>query len=197
LRAVLAFVLLAAGASRRSDAQVAVHVAAGARYSGTLVHDSIVTAIDVRPDVAPVIGMSVTLPEHRGWAGGVVLDVGWSDLRRHEGGASGDLGGLTTFSFAVALRRSLWAGLGARVTAGGLAYMPERESGVFRGGAGELFPLLGAAVDWAPAAGHRWSVELRADAHRFLTRALRDAGFTEHRLVPRLSLAVRANVTGL
>ncbi len=190
---VLALTAPCAGAG----AQVAVHVSAGARYSGTLVHDSIVTAIAVRPDLAPVIGMSVRLPEHRGWAGGVMLDVGWSSLRRHEGGASVDLGGLTTFSFAVALRRSLWAGFGARVTAGGLAYMPARESGLFRGGAGELFPLLGAAVDWAPAAGRRWSVELRADAHRFLTRALRDAGFTEHRLVPRLSLAVRANVTGL
>jgi hypothetical protein len=41
------------------------------------------------------------------------------------------------------------------------------------------------------------TVEARADAHRFLTRALRDAGFTEYRLVPRLSLAVRADLAAL
>lgn len=181
----------------RVTAQVAVHVSAGARYSATLVHDSIVTPLDVRPGIGPAFAVAVALPEHRGWSGQAMLDFSWSGLKRHDaGGTSEDLGGLGALSFSVGLRRSLAAGLGARATVGGLRYLPARESGVFRAGAGGLFPLLGVAIDYAP--GFRGlSLELRADAHRFLTQALRDAGFSEHRLVPRFTLALRTSLSSL
>lgn len=176
-------------------AQVAVHVAAGARYSGTLVHDSIVTGLDLRPTIAPALGVTMALPEHRGWSGDVALDVSWSALRLHAAdGSSADLGGLTTFAFAVGLRRALVPGWGARLSVGGLRYLPVREAGIFRGGAAELYPLVSVGVDYAPPLGDGLTLELRADAHRFLTPALRDAGFTERRLVPRVTVSARYDV---
>lgn len=181
-----------------ASAQVALHVGLGARGSGTLVHDSIVTGLQLRPAVAPAFGVTMALAAPGGWTGDVALDVSWSALRLHASdGAQTDLGGLTTFTFAAGLRRALAPGLGARFTVGGVRYLPAREEGVFRGGANELFPLAGLGVDYAPPFGRGVSLELRADVHRFLTRALRDAGFTEHRLVPRVTLAARVDVARL
>lgn len=197
MRAAAIGAILALSPFARAAAQLALHLSVGARYNSSLVHDSIVTTLDVRPNVAPAFAVAITLPEHRGWAGEALLDVSWSGLRRHDGGGQKeDLGGLCALSFAVGLRRTLVPGLGARALVGGLRYLPARESGVFRAGA-ELMPLLGAGVDYTPPFAPGLSIELRADAHRFLTRALSDAGFTEHRLVPRVSLALRADVTRL
>ena len=174
--------------------QVGLHVSAGARYSATLVHDSIVSGFDVRPGIAPVLAVSAVLPGHRGWSGEATLDVSWSTLSRHENGTTTSLGGLGAVSFAVGLRRQIIAALGARVTAGGLKYLPANESGVFRGGAGEVYPVLGVAVDYRLPFGPGLTLDARADAHQFSTRALRDAGFVERRMVPRVTLAVRADL---
>ena len=194
--AVFALGLSTAWAAK-APAQVAVHLAAGARYSGTLVHDSIVTPFDVRPSIGPTVAVSVGLPPHRGWSGEAVIDMSWSTLTRHDAdGSSQSLGGLSAFSFGVALRRQLPAGLGVRITAGGLKYLPEAESGVFREGA-DLFPVLGLGVDYGPLFAPWLTVEARADAHQFITGALRDAGFTERRLVPRIALLLRAELSQL
>jgi hypothetical protein len=106
------------------------------------------------------------------------------------------LGGLSQLSFGVALRRQLPWGLGARVTAGGLLYLPDEETGVFRSGS-EVFPLLGLGVDYGPLFARWITIEARADAHTFITQALREAGFTERRLVPRFALVLRANLAEL
>ena len=195
MKAAALLVVLASSAPLRAYAQVALHVSAGARYSGTLVHDSIVTPLDLRPGVGPAFAVTVELPPHRGWSGAAALDISTSSLRRHDAdGSTASLGGLTALSFSVALRRQLAPGLGARATAGGLKYLPARQSGVFRGGASEVFPLLGLGVDYRLPFGRGLTLDARVDAHRFLTQALRDAGFTEHRLVPRVTLVVRADL---
>ena len=180
-----------------APAQVSVHVSAGARYSGTLVHDSIVTPFDVKPSIGPTFAVTVGLPPHRGWSGEALIDLSWSTLTRHDAdGSTQSLYGLGALSFGVALRRQLPAGLGVRITAGGLKYLPEEESGVFREGA-DLFPLLGLGVDYGPLFAPWITVEARADAHQFITGALREAGFTEHRLVPRIALLLRAELSQL
>lgn len=189
---------LVLGLARHAAAQVAVHVGVGARYTGTLVHDSVVTPLDVRPALAPTFALSVALAPHGGWSGEAMLDVSWSTLRRHDaGGTSTSLGGLGAVAFAVGLRRQLPAGVGARVIVGGLKYLPAEESGIFRAGAGEVYPVLGLGVDYQLPGGRGLTLEARADAHRFLTQALRDVGFTEHRLVPRVTLALRADLARL
>ncbi len=194
---VLIVLACTVAAGPESSAQVAVNVAAGARYSGTLVHDSIVAPFDVRPGIAPALALSVALAPHGGWSGEALLDISWSTLSRHDAdGTTQSLGGLGALSFAVALHRHLPAGFGARVTAGGLAYLPAEEAGVFREGA-EVFPLLGLGVDYGPLFAPWLRIEARADAHTFITRALRDVGFTDRRVVPRIALLLRADLTRL
>ena len=197
MKAAVFGVMWLAASAAPAAAQVAVHVAAGARYSGTLVHDSIVTPFDVRPSIGPAVAVTVGLAPHRGWSGEAVIDMSWSTLTRHDAdGSSQSLGGLSAFSFGVALRRQLPAGLGVRITAGGLKYLPEEESGVFREGA-DVFPLIGLGVDYGPLFAPWLTIEARADAHQFITGALRDAGFTESRLVPRVALLLRAELSQL
>ena len=193
--AVLA--VLAARPPGRVSAQVAVRVSVGARHATTLVHDSIVTPFDVRPALAPAIAIAFELPQHRGWAPGVMLDGSWSELRRHDAGGAADLGSLTTFAFTVALRRSLAAGLSATARVGGLQYLPGRETGVFQGGAGTPFPVAGLDLRYASPAVRRFAVELRYDMHRFITSALKESGFTSGRPVHRLAFALTADISSL
>lgn len=201
MRAVGLLAVLTATAVQLSG-QVAVHFSAGARYSGALVSDAIVTPFDVRPALSPMLGFALQLPAHKGWAAGVAFDISRSQLRRYDTDASTDLGALGALSFMVTLRRELPADLGARVTLGGLHYLPPRQTsefglpeiGIFRGDSEAWRPLIGLTVDWQPppARARGLALELRTDVHRFLTPVLRDEGFTEHRLVPRVTLAVRA-----
>ena len=192
-----------AATSAPLSAQVSVQFSAGARYSGALVHDAIVTDFDVRPALAPVLAFALQLPPHRGWAAGVAFDLSRGQLRRYDADASTrDLGVLGALSFMVTLRRELPADLGARVTLGGVHYLPPRDTnmfgpgeiGIFRGDNEAWRPLIGLAIDWQPppARARGLALELRTDVHRFLTPVLRNEGFTAHRLVPRVTLALRA-----
>jgi len=200
VRALGIAVVLCLGPISQLAGQVAVYFGVGPRYSGTLVHDSIVTAFDVRQAAAPVFTVGIELPPHRGWSAGAALDFSRSRLQRHDAdGSIVDLDGLSALSFTVSLRRELATGLGARLAVGGVRYVPPRDEGIFASGAGSPLPLLGIAVDWAPgvARARALTLEVRADAHRFLTRALQDDGFTEHRLVPRVSGVVRVDLMRL
>lgn len=180
-----------------AGAQIAVRVSFGARHTPTLVHDSIVAPFDVRPALAPALAVAFELPEHRGWAPGVMLDASWSDVRRHDSGSAAELGSLTTFAFTVALRRALGAGLSATARVGGLQYLPGREAGVFRDGPGTPFPVAGLDLRYAPPALPRFAVELRYDLHRFITTALQDSGFEGGRPVHRLAVALAVDVSSL
>src|SRR6266850_6324527 len=76
----------------RLTAQVSFHVAAGVRYTSTLVHDSVVTGFDLRPTLAPALLVSLRDVLRPGWSTDVTLDVAHSALRRHETGGSFDVG---------------------------------------------------------------------------------------------------------
>jgi hypothetical protein len=194
---VLVVLACAVAAGPGLSAQLSVNIAGGARYSATLVHDSIVTPFDVRPGLGSAFAINVGLPPHRGWSGEVLIDVSWTTLWRHDaGGDEHALGSLGALSFSAALRRQLPAGFGIRATVGGLTYLPAEEIGVFREGS-ELFPLLGIGVDYGPLFAPWLTLEARADAHKFITPALENVGFDERRLVPRIALMMRVNLAGL
>jgi hypothetical protein len=182
---------------RHLSAQVSVQLAAGVRYSSTLVHDSIVTPLDLRPALAPTLLLSARHDLNPGWSADVSLDVSPSGLRRHEAGASFDAGAFTAVAFTVALRHDLAPGLSARAGAGGLRYATA-QTGVFRQGSGGLFPLLTVAATYAPTLGARrgLAVEARYDLHQFITPALRSTGFTDPRPVHRIALTLSARVVG-
>ena len=190
---------LMAGQPVRLPAQVSFHLAAGARYSSTLVHDSIVGPVDLRATLAPTLLLTLRGALKPGWTADATLDVSPAGLRRHEsaGGGSFDAGSFTAVAFTVGLRRELAAGLAARAGVGGLRYFAD-ETGVFREGSGGLFPLGTVAATYAPGfgAGRRLEVEARYDIHRFITRAMRTEGFSESRPVHRVAVLVRVGWGG-
>jgi hypothetical protein len=176
------------------DAQVSFHVAAGARYSSTLVHDSVVAPFDLRPGLAPAFLMSVRDELRPGWSADVTLDVAPSGMRRHESSGSFDAGSFTAVAFTVGLRRQFAPGLSAWAGVGGLRYLAD-QTGVFREGSGGIFPLGTLAATYAPpfpfADKHRLEIEARYDVHQFITPALRTEGFTASRPVHRVALLMR------
>ena len=178
----------------RLTAQVSFHVALGARYTSTLVHDSLVTPFDLRPALAPALLVSARDELRPGWSADVTLDVSPSGLRRHESGGSFDAGSFTTFAFTVGLQRQFAPGASARVGVGGLRYLAD-QSGVFREGTGGIFPLGSVAATYAVplpfAQKHQLEVEARYDIHRFITPALRTEGFSTSRPVHRVAVLVR------
>jgi hypothetical protein len=182
-------------APRRMPAQLAVEVAAGARYSTALVHDSIVAPFDVQAALAPVVAVVVTRPlEHR-WAAQLTLDFSTSTVRRHNAGCSTvSLGRVSTAAFIVGLERRLFAGLSARIGVGGLKYFPGETTGIFRSGSGSIAGLGALAISHAlPIGSHfGFAVEARYDVHGFTTPALREEGFTSARPVHRVALTIRA-----
>lgn len=178
----------------RLTAQVSLHLAAGVRYSSTLVHDSVVTPFDLRPALAPALLLSLRDELRPGWSADATLDVSPSRLRRHEGGGSFDAGSFTTFAFTVGLRRHFAAGASARVGVGGLRYLAS-QTGVFREGSGGIFPLGTVAATYALplpfARKHQLEVEARYDIHQFITPALRTEGFGASRPVHRVAVLGR------
>ena len=192
--ATLAFAfwaILAAGPSSRLTAQVSFHVALGARYSSTLVHDSVVTPFDLRPALAPALLLSLRDELRPGWSADATLDVSPSGLRRHEGSGSFDAGSFTALAFTVGLQRHFTAGVSARLGVGGMRYAAS-QTGVFREGSGGIFPLATVATAYAlPLPFAQLEVEARYDVHQFTTPALKTEGFTASRPVHRAAFLVR------
>lgn len=184
--------VLTAGPPGPLSAQVSFHVAAGVRYSSTLVHDSIAVPIDLRPALAPTLLLTVQDELSPGWSADATLDVSPSGLRRYETSGSFDAGSFTAFAFTVGLRRQVAAGLSARIAAGGLTYAAASR-GVFREGTGGLFPVGSIAATYMPRFGarRRLEIEARYDAHGFITPALRTEGFRDSRLVHRVAVLAR------
>lgn len=195
---ILCWVLaLACAAVVRVSAQASVHATLGARYSSTLVHDSIVTPLDVRPDLAPALTGAIDLPLTDPWRLELLADLSTSTLQRHDaGGGTAPITRLWTLGVSVGLRRELNAWLAGRAAVGGLKYLPAASIGLFSAGSGGVMPYGSVALDAAPAvlARRRLAFEAAADVHRFLTPALRNTGFTDARVVYRISVGVRLDL---
>lgn len=191
--------IMAVWPSGRPAAQVSFHVAVGARYSSTLVHDSVVTPFDLRPALAPAFFVSARDELRPAWSADVTLDVAPSGMRRHESSGSFDAGSFTAVAFTVGLRRQFAPGLSARVGVGGLRYLAD-QTGVFREGSGGIFPLGSLAATYAAplpfAQKHQLEVEARYDIHQFITPALRTEGFSASRPVHRVAILVRVGWGG-
>ena len=195
--AVIAAVLVAAHPIRLSAQSL--HVALGAGYSTPLVRDSIVSPIEVRPALGPLIVVTAALPLERGWTAEATVHGGWAALHREEQGAPATaLGTVRTVGAEVSLRRRLaGGGLAGRMGIGALKYFAQR-TGIFRDGTPPPTPLWSAGLRYDPRTGwlHGLAVEARYDMHGLLTPALRGVGFTSSRVVHRAALLVSLRVAG-
>jgi hypothetical protein len=173
--------------------QVTLHASLGARYTSTLVHDSIVDPFDVRPDIAPALGVGADLPLAGPWRLVLLADVSSSPLRRHlRDGTAPTITRLWMVGVGVGLRRQLEPWMHARLAIGALKYLPARSVGLFQAGS-TLTPYGSLTFVLAPplAARHRVALELGGDLHRFLTPVLRNNGFVDPRAVYRVTAGLR------
>ena len=177
--------------------QVSLHASIGARYSTSLVKDSVVVPIDLRPTLAPVVQLGVRDAFPGPWTGDATLDISHAELDLRESGSSVSTGSATNVALTLGLRRSLGHGVAARLGFGGLIYSASAP-GVFNEGNGGLMPLVSLTGAYAPpiAASHGLEVLLQYDLHRFMTPALRSVGFNRPRPVQRIAIAVSARVLG-
>jgi len=176
--------------------QVVIHTAVAARYTSTLVHDSIVAALDVRADIAPSLTAGAELPLTGPWRLDLLVDVSTSPVRRHlADGSSAPITRLWMIEVGIGLRRQLEPWLTGRLAVGALKYLPAASIGLFRDGV-SITPYGALAFDIAPPHGapRGLALELAGDVHRFLTPALRNDGFVDPRLVYRLSAGVRVDL---
>jgi hypothetical protein len=195
--ATLAVALGCAAPTVRLPAQAAIHATVGMRYTSTLVHDSILAALDVRPDLAPVVAGALDLPLNGPWRLELLVDVSTSSVRRHDAdGGTAPITRVWMVGVGVGLRRHLKPWLDGRAAVGGLKYLPTTAVGLFADGGGGVVPFGSLAFDVSPsfAARHRVALEVGGDLHRFLTPTLRHAGFVDSRVVYRLTLGVRAGL---
>lgn len=179
--------------------QASIHATLGVRYTSTLVHDSIVGALDVRPDLAPTFSGAFGLPLRGPWRLELVADVSTSIVRRHDAdGSSAPITRLWTLGASIGLRRQLKPWLEGRAAAGALKYLPTSPVGLFADGGGSVIPFGSMTFDLVPPAvvRHRLAIEVSGDLHRFLTPTLRHAGFVDSRIVYRLTAGVRAGLWG-
>jgi hypothetical protein len=189
--------LLTAGSAIRLPAQTSLHVSLGARYSSTLVHDSIRASLDVRPDIAPALGAALGLALTGPWRLELSTDLSTSPLQLHDAdGTTTRMTRLWVLGMAVGLRKQLNPWLHARGSIGGLKYLTTTAIGMFAAGTGGVMPYGSMTFDFAPPplARHHLAFEAAGDVHRFLTPALRTSGFTEPRFVYRVGLGVRADL---
>lgn len=177
----------------RLSAQVSVHLSAGARYTSTLVHDSIgANRIDAGLGIGPAFTLSVGTPLDERWSVEALLDFSTSGLEPSFGGATTDLGAVGTLAFAVVVRRTIVGPLTGQAGIGVLKYLPSEDQGIFRSGTGAPAALatLGVAYRLPITTRYSLALEARYDAHRFTTPALAEAGF-EPRWVHRVAVAAR------
>lgn len=198
----LAFALVCTAAVRLS-AQASLHVSVGARYTSTLVHDSIVTPltggadlVDVRPDLSPTITGVVGFPLRNPWRLELLADLSTGQLRRHDLAGAATITRVWTLGLSVGLRRTFKPWLEGRIAVGGLKYLPADRVGLFSAGTGGFIPYGSVAFDAVPEplARRRLAIEAGADLHRFITPALRTTGFTDARVVYRISAGLRLDL---
>jgi len=190
--------LLTVGPTIPLSAQASVHATLGARYTSTLVHDSIVTPLDVRAELAPSLTGGAGLPLSGPWRLDLLIDLSTSPVRRHlSDGSSAPITRVWMLGVAVGLRRQLKPWLQGRLAVGALKYLPASSIGLFRDGVG-ITPYGSLTFDVAPpvVARRGLALELGGDLHRFLTSALRNDGFVDARPVYRLTLGVRTELWG-
>jgi hypothetical protein len=88
-------------------AQTRIGIRAGASDMSTLVQDSIVQHLSVRPDIAPAFGFWVERPLDSLYTLTAGVGTAWSRLARHEGGTTRDVVILNTWTPSIGLSRSV------------------------------------------------------------------------------------------
>ena len=185
--AVAVIALLAVPISVR--AQVQLGLRAGVIAGSNLLTDSIVEPLQVRPNPAAYVGITVDTRLDRRHRVGLAVLVSRSDVVRREAGEEAPVTTLTVWHPAATVRRDLGVAQ-LEASLGVLVYNPRTELGtIFQDGA-PVHPVVGLGVTLAQRIGGRLAagLELRYDLHRFSTAALSAADFSGRTTVHRIAI---------
>jgi len=151
-----------------------------------------VEALEVRPAVAPQLGIRASLPIGGRYALGVGLSVSHSNLRATDDTATSTVTTLTMWSPSVFLRADILPWLGAEAHLGLQIYDPGETVGTLFSQGAPVEPSLGLGLAMERALGHRLTASLfvQYDAHRFTTTALGARGFTGATVVHRVAVGL-------
>jgi hypothetical protein len=191
-KTILCLALLLSAGVTRVHAQLEYHARLGAVGSSILLRDVIVDEITVRPSIAPMIAAGASLPiGTRGYRVGLDGTLALGKFHSSESGSETDLGSLRTATLQLGLEGPLYGELRWHVGAGGIAYWPADDEGIFLLGGTKRF-LAGAGVDYRRRVLPKWDLmtTLGYDFHRFSTDQLEARGFSQTQGVSRVSLSV-------
>jgi hypothetical protein len=173
-------------------AQTRVGARAGASLMSSLVNDSIVQPLSIRPGPGPAIGFWIETRLDPTYTVSLGLQTAWSTIFRHEAGSKTAVVPVSTWTPVISLGRTLNRNVTAYGRLGAIIYRADRTaSNLFRDGSPPA-ALLGAGIGGErPLAGDlRLTLDLTYDVHRFSTPSLRAAGFVGERLVHRVGVSV-------
>lgn len=172
-------------------AQAFVRVGAGVTASTDFVKDFIVEPIGSRQSMAPTVTGLVGWRLPSGNRLGVEVRYAMGTWELADRGVTDDLGGLVTLGVALVGDGPIRGALRWEAVAGKLAYRPEREVGLFSGGAPSPW-LVGGGLTWSRPMGGALAlvVGARYDYHGFNTDRLDGDDYTGRQAVHRLGLSL-------
>ena len=193
MRVILRFlVLTVAGGAPALHAQVDYNARLGVTWATALLHDDVITEIEIRQKLAPTLVLGAALPIAPLYRAGLELALATSGYQSKETGATTvDLGTVRTSSITLGLDGPISRGLGWRAGAGLLRYWPTEQQGIFLRGGTTRF-LAGAGIDYRHPILAQWDImaSLRYDFHRFTTDELNARGFGQSQGVQRIAATI-------
>jgi hypothetical protein len=187
---LLLALLLPAGAPALHG-QTDYYVRLGAVGATTLVRDVIISEIEVKQAIAPMLALGASLPIAPGYRAGLEATFASGGYHSTEDGAETDLGTLRSGTLLLDLEGPLYREFRWRAGLGGIHYFPSEKEGIFLQGGTTRF-LAGAGVDWRRRVFPKWDLMAsgRYEFHRFTTAELKARGFSQAQGVSRASLSV-------
>jgi len=172
--------------------QVSVGIGLAGVASTSIVTDSIVEPVAVRPQIAPQVTLRVETLLDGPYRLAVDLAVSRSNLVAHGPAESTKVTGLTLWSPGVSLRTAATPWLGAEARLGMLIYDPGDTQGTLFADGAPVTPQVGVGLHAERALSDALtaSLHMRYDVHRFTTTSLKAHGFTGETLVHRIAVGV-------
>lgn len=182
-------VLLASGGDLEAQLRTRLHV--GAVYSSSLVRDSIVQRVTVRPEIAPAAALAAGWEVTPRWHIDGELALSQGGLIIREAGTAREILTLTTLGATGGVTGSITGALAARAGVGLIHYRPSAAKGPFNDGA-STHAVGTVSVSYRRPIWPDWALgaELRYQAHAFSTTELRTHGFFGDRLVHRIGVGL-------
>ncbi len=172
--------------------QLDLYFQLGAVWAAPLLHDNIAgQEITTQQSIAPMVRIGAGLPLAPKVGVGLEATVAWGGYSADVGGASTDLGNITTLSFLANLNGPIAQRLRWRAGIGMIGTIPSEDAGIFLQG-GSWNVLFGAGLDYTVPLLSKFDVMIgaRADTHTLTPGQTRLVGFSGTQWVPQVSLGV-------